>query len=359
MPFAKKIRVLVVDDSAVIRQLVTNILKQDSAIEVIGQASDPYQAHDRIVELKPDVLTLDLEMPKMDGLTFLKILMEKHPMPVIVFSTLTREGSRFALDAMHLGAVDVLGKPTGETSKRELAEQLIQKVKAAACTRKITRPPPARPRAQSTAPARAVKDLKFSSRKLILLGASTGGTEAIREVLVNLPPTMPGILIVQHIPAKFSYAFANRLNDLCALRVKEAEEGDIAAPGTALIAPGGLHMIVRWTGQHYKVNLKDGPMVWHQRPAVDILFKSAVSVVGKHAIAGILTGMGKDGAEGMLELKRAGAQTFAQSEETCVVFGMPRAALESGATQQMLPLQKIATTLQTLAVQKQNLLTQP
>ena len=337
-----------VDDSAATRQVIIQILQSDREIEVVGQATNPYEARDRIIELKPDVLTLDVEMPKMDGLTFLKILMEKHPLPVIVFSTLTHQGTQHALEALNLGAAEILGKPNGSISKQELTEQLIFKVKAAAAAKRIG------PRNRISSSS-AVKNhgsfpanTQFHPKQLIVLGSSTGGTEALREILCDLPANMPGILIVQHIPANFSRTFANRLNELCALSVKEAESGDIAAPGTVLIAPGGYHMVATWSGGKYRVDLRDGPPVWHQRPAVDVLFKSILPVAGKHIVAGILTGMGKDGAESLLQLRESGAQTFAQAEASCVVYGMPKAAYEIGATQQMVPLEKIAITLQTL-----------
>jgi two-component system, chemotaxis family, protein-glutamate methylesterase/glutaminase len=379
MASPKKIKVLVIDDSAVVRKLVTEALGADSEIEVVGTAMDPYLARDKIVQLKPDVLTLDIEMPRMDGLTFLKIIMEERPLPVIIMSSLTKEGSHHAMEALRLGAVDVLGKPGGSYSFGDLGPQLIARVKAAAVARlrrpsavrqappfapvsapaasrpvpSATPPVPAPPRPPVRAPSPAPVRVPLQSiadarrhhpRRLVLLGASTGGTEALREVLTHLPGDLPGIAIVQHIPAHFSRAFAERLNASCAFEVREAVDGDRLVPGLALVAPGNFHMLLQFSGDHYRVRVVDGPMVWHQRPAVDMLFKSALDA-GPHAVAGILTGMGKDGAEGLLRLRERGAMTFSQDEESSVVYGMPRAAWECGASQRQLPLHRIASHL--------------
>lgn len=342
----QKIKVLIVDDSAVVRRIVTEALSKDPDIEVVGTAIDPYMARDKIVELEPDVVTLDIEMPKMDGLTFLKILMQHKPMPVILLSSLTQEGSDYAMKALQLGAVEVLAKPGGSFSVGAVSEQLVQKVKAAAVSRVRRREGPELAARDRAHPARSVVKTagagtkKFHPRQIILLGASTGGTEALRDVLTELPAEMPGICIVQHIPAYFSRAFAQRLNGICELSVKEAEEGDIVAPGKVLIAPGDYHMLLKWTGSAFRVHLKQGPMVWHQRPAVDILFSSALdSYSAPHTIGAIFTGMGKDGADGLLKLREIGARTFAQSERTCVVFGMPKAAMENGGAQKMVDLE--------------------
>jgi two-component system chemotaxis response regulator CheB len=341
---ASRIRVLVVDDSAVVRKLVSEALSADPEIEVVGTAVDPYAARDQIVALAPDVLTLDLEMPRMDGLTFLRILMEQRPMRVVVLSSLTRTGSDQALEALRLGAVDVLGKPGGSYSFGDLGPQLVAKVKAAsvarlhplqATTGTTTPVAPAVRLATSGAPA-------GSSRTLILLGASTGGTEALRDVLTRLPGDLPPIAIVQHIPAMFSRAFAERLDHQCAFRVHEAKDGDLLEPGHAFVAPGNFHLLVSRQGGQYYARVIDGPAVWHQRPAVDLLFKSAADAgLGPQVIAGVLTGMGKDGAEGLLRLRERGAVTFAQDEASCVVYGMPRAAWENGAAQRQVPLQRI------------------
>jgi two-component system chemotaxis response regulator CheB len=384
----RKIRVLIVDDSAVVRKVVSEALSTDPEIEVVGTAMDPYIARDKIVQLKPDVLTLDIEMPRMDGLTFLKIIMDERPLPVIIMSSLTKTGSHHAMEALRLGAVDVLGKPSGAYSFGDLGPQLIEKIKTAA-TAKLRRPTPtrapfrrptstilppsngsastptpivtARPAAteqprptpvvsqrppsssNSFPPLTALpQPARHNPRRLILLGASTGGTEALRDVLTHLPGDLPGIAIVQHIPAHFSRAFADRLNACCAFEVREAVDGDRLIPGLALVAPGNFHMMLQWANDGYRVRVTDGPMVWHQRPAIDMLFKSAVDAVGSQAIAGILTGMGKDGAEGLLRLREKGAMTFAQDEESSVVYGMPRAAWENGAAQRQLSLDQIA-----------------
>jgi two-component system chemotaxis response regulator CheB len=342
----RKIRVLVVDDSAIVRRLASEALASDPEIEVVGTAVDPYEARDKLRDLRPDVLTLDLEMPRMDGLTFLGLLMERRPMPVVVMSSLSQRGSAYALEALHLGAVDVLGKPGGSQSFGQLGPQLIAKVKAAAHARLKSRPVPAAPalaRARTKAP---FAPSGHDPRALILLGASTGGTEALRDVLTALPGNLPGIAIVQHIPATFSRAFADRLNTQCAFEVREAADGDLLTPGLALVAPGNFHLLLQWTGAAYRARVTDGPQVWHQRPAVDLLFKSAVDCgAAPHAIAGVLTGMGKDGAEGLLRLREKGATTFAQDEATSVVYGMPKVAWEVGAAELQLPLDRVASHL--------------
>lgn len=340
----RPIRVLVIDDSAVVRRLVTTALQTDKAIEVVGVAADPYAARDQIQQLAPDVLTLDLEMPRMDGLTFLKILMEQRPLPVIVMSSLTARGSDHALEALRLGAFDVLGKPAGAFSFGELGAQLIARIKAAA----VARVTPFRHRPALAVP-RALSALSIAARhprSVILLGASTGGTQALQHILTQLPAGLPGIAIVQHIPAVFSRQFADRLNTSCALEVREARDGDVLAPGLALIAPGNFHLLLRWEAGHHVAHVVDGPSVWHQRPAVDLLFKSAADTgSAPHAIAGLLTGMGQDGAAGLLRLRQQGATTFAQDEATSVVYGMPRVAWENGAAQRQLPLDQVASHL--------------
>jgi two-component system chemotaxis response regulator CheB len=335
------IRVLIVDDSAMVRKLVTDALRTDPEIEVVGTAVDPYVARDKIMKLNPDVLTLDIEMPRMDGLTFLKILMEQRPMPVIIMSSLTQRGSQCALDALRLGAFDVLGKPGGPFSFGDLGPQLIDRIKATRGARLRRTPTPS-----SEPPFRRPAPRPGTARDIILLGASTGGTEALRAVLSRLPADLPGIAVVQHIPQVFSKAFADRLNDLCQLEVREAVDGERLHPGLALIAPGNYHMMVQWVHDHYQVRVTGGPTVWHQRPAVDLLFKSAADTgAGPHAVAGLLTGMGRDGAEGLLRLRERGAITFAQDEATSVVYGMPRAAWENGAAQRQLPIDRVADFL--------------
>lgn len=346
----RKIRVLIVDDSAFVRKVATAALSADPMIEVVGTASDPYQARDRIVELSPDVITLDLEMPRMDGLTFLGLLMEKRPLPVVVLSSLSQRGSEHALEALRLGAVDVLGKPSGSMSFGDLGPQLIAKVKNAATVRVRSKSAAttavAATRAAAPAPLRHSRD----ARAVILLGASTGGTEALREVITHLPAGLPGIAIVQHIPPIFSKAFANRLASLCALDVREAVDGDVLAAGTVLVAPGNFHMLLQRQAGQYRVRVTDGPAIWHQRPAVDMLFKSAADAgAGPHALAGVLTGMGQDGASGLLKLKEVGAATFAQDEESSVVYGMPRAAWENGAARSQIALSRVAGHIRTWA----------
>ena len=339
----KKIRVLVVDDSAVVRRAICDALSKDPEIEVVGTAPDPYVAREKILELNPDLLTLDLEMPRMDGLTFLRILKQHHPLPVIVISSLTQNGSRAALAALEAGAVDVLAKPNSSWSIGDLGDQLAYRIKGAARAKMggfshvAATPAPI-----SAAPRLAVRAAgNFNPRQLILIGASTGGTEAIKNVLTKLPDGLPGICIVQHIPAVFSKAFAERLNDLCAFEVREAQSGDEVRPGLALIAPGDYHMTVEWDGRRYVTRLNQGPPIQHTRPAVDVLFNSAAGCAGAQALAVVLTGMGSDGAQGMKKLKEAGAVTLAQNEQSCVVYGMPRAAVELGVVDHVLPLEAI------------------
>jgi two-component system chemotaxis response regulator CheB len=360
----RPIRVLIVDDSAVVRKLVSDALKSDPEIEVVGTAIDPYIARDKIQALNPDVVTLDLEMPRMDGLTFLKIIMEQRPLPVIIMSSLTKRGSDYALEALRLGAFDVLAKPGGPYSFGDLGPQLIARIKATAGARlglrSLARTPPATttlpPRARPTPPGATRHGSEapvdgvlpaprrgHSSRDLILLGASTGGTEALREVLTHLPDGLPPIAIVQHIPPVFSKTFADRLDALCAFEVREAVDGEPLRPGVALVAPGNFHLLVQWHVDHYRARVTTGPAVWHQRPAVDLLFKSAAEAgPASHIIAGVFTGMGRDGAEGLLRLRQRGASTFAQDEATSVVYGMPRAAWENGAAQVQVRLEHAA-----------------
>jgi two-component system chemotaxis response regulator CheB len=339
----RRIRVLVIDDSAVVRRLVGDAVAADPELELVGTAVDPYLALDLIAERSPDVLTLDLEMPRMDGLTFLRLLMARHPLPVIVMSSLSQRGSDYALEALRLGAVDVLGKE-GSFTVGDSGSQLLARIKVAAGARLRPAGPPAGapPAPPPEAPAAGGHD----PRALILLGASTGGTEALREVLTRLPAGLPPIAIVQHIPALFSRTFAARLDQLCAFAVREASEGEPLEPGTALIAPGNRHLRLRWRGDRYIAHLADGPAVWHQRPSVDLLFQSAAEAgASPHCVAGVLTGMGQDGAEGLRQLRQRGAITFGQNEATSVVFGMPRAAWQAGATQTLLPLERIASFL--------------
>ncbi|MBW1991616.1 MAG: chemotaxis response regulator protein-glutamate methylesterase, partial [Deltaproteobacteria bacterium] len=291
------IKVLIVDDSAVVRRVFTDIISREPDLQVVGTAPDPYVARDKIVQLQPQVITLDLEMPRMDGLTFLRKLMHYHPLPVIIVSSLTPRGSQLALEAMELGAVEVLPKPGSAFSVGDLGPQLVEKIRVAALSRpkKASAPAPtSRPSAGQRGP-----ELKTTD-KVIAIGASTGGTEAIKEVLMGLPPGIPGIVIVQHMPPKFTTAFAQRMNQLCAVEVKEAQDGDSVLTGRALIAPGNYHMLLRRSGARYYVQVKNGPPVHHQRPSVDVLFNSTAASAGGNAIGVLLTGMGADGAEGLL-----------------------------------------------------------
>ncbi len=333
-----KIKVLVVDDSAVVRKVFSEELSREKDIQVIGTAPDPYVARDKIVALKPDVITLDIEMPRMDGITFLRKLMKYYPLPVIIVSSLTKEGGSLALEAMEIGAVEVISKPGEAYSVGDMSAQLAEKIRAAAQVdmgRRRTM--------LAAAPAKAAPKLSLTktTNKIIAIGASTGGTEALKDVLTQFPPNTPGIMIVQHMPAKFTTSFAERLDSLCQIRVKEAEDGDAVVPGTALLAPGNFHMVMRRSGARYYVNVKTGPMVCYQRPAADVLFNSVAAYGGANAIGIILTGMGKDGAQGMLKMKQAGAKTIAQDEASCVVFGMPKEAIEAGGVDKVVSLKDI------------------
>ncbi len=336
-----KIRVLVVDDSAVVRKVFSDELSREKDIEIIGTAPDPYVAREKIVAMKPDVITLDIEMPRMDGLTFLGKLMKHYPLPVIIVSSLTKEGGSLALEAIELGAVDVISKPGEAYSVGDMSVQLAEKIRAAARVNMAAR----------KIPHKAAKDvvvkrsLSKTTNKIIAMGASTGGTEALKEVLVSLPITVPGIVIVQHMPPKFTTSFAERLDNLCRIRVKEAEDGDSVIPGQALIAPGNYHMLMRRSGARYFVNVKSGPLVCHQRPAVDVLFNSVATYGGANAVGVILTGMGRDGAQGLEKMKQAGAGTIAQDEKSCVVFGMPKEAIARGCVDRVAPLDQVAQAI--------------
>jgi two-component system chemotaxis response regulator CheB len=334
----EKIKVLIVDDSAIVRKILSETISMESDMEVVGTAPDPYVARDKILALKPDVLTLDVEMPRMDGLTFLKKLMQFHPMPVIIISSLTQSSCETSLEALRSGAVEVMGKPGGPYSIGELREGLAQKLRAAASARV------SKPRATTVLPSPPVQrsNRNFDPETVIAIGASTGGTEAIQDVLVQLPPDMPGIVLTQHIPKQFSTSFAKRLNRVCSLEVKEAEDGDELTPGRALLAPGDFHMVLRRVGSSYRVQLQGGPKVCYQRPAVDVMFSSVANAAKSNAIGVLLTGMGSDGAQGLLNMRNAGASTMVQDEATCVVYGMPKEAVKAGAAAQILPLPAIA-----------------
>lgn len=343
------IKVLVVDDSAVVRKLFSEGLSKEPDIEVVGTAPDPYVAREQIVALKPDVLTLDIEMPRMDGLTFLRKLMKHYPLPVIIVSSLTKEGGALALEALDTGAVEVICKPGGSYSVGDMTLQLADKIRAAARVNVQQRVARLQERRSAPGVAPVAKlSLSQSTNKIIAIGASTGGTEAIVEVLSVFPPSIAGIVIVQHMPANFTTSFAKRLDSICQFRVKEAEDGDSIVPGTALLAPGNFHMVMRRSGARYYVNVKTGPLVWHQRPAVDVLFNSVAAYGGANAVGVILTGMGKDGAEGLLKMRQAGARTIAQDEKSCVVFGMPKEAIQLGGAEKVLPLQKIGMEVMNL-----------
>jgi two-component system, chemotaxis family, protein-glutamate methylesterase/glutaminase len=334
----EKIRVLIVDDSAIVRKVLSDALSSAPDIEVAGTAPDPLIAREKIESLKPDVLTLDIEMPRMDGLTFLKQLMQSRPMPVIVISSLAQPSCRTAVEALSYGAVEVLAKPGGPYSVEELRGTLAAKVRAAAscCVgRRAAGGASKAPRLAGGAPS----DVVFA------IGASTGGTEAIASIVTRLPANSPGVVIAQHIPPQFSGAFAKRLDGLSAVTVKEAEDNDAVRPGVVLIAPGDLHMVLRKEGGRYLVRVKTGPRVCYQRPSVDVLFSSVAEAAGPAAVAALLTGMGTDGAQGMLRLHRAGAHTIAQDQATCVVYGMPREAVALGAAAQILPLASIAQAM--------------
>jgi len=338
-----KIKVLIVDDSAIVRKIFTDEISRHPDLEVVATAPDPYVARDKIVQLKPDVVTLDIEMPRMDGLTFLRKLMRYYPLPVIIISSLTPKGSNMALEAIDLGAVEVLAKPGGAYSVGELGVQLVDKIRAAARIRVVSRSDP--PATAASSPPSPPLALSQTTQKIVALGASTGGTEALKEVLVRLPANFPGTVIVQHMPPKFTTAFAERLNGLCQMEVKEAADGDSVVTGRALIAPGNFHMLLRRSGARYYVQVKTGPMVHHQRPAVDVLFNSTAQTAGANAIGVILTGMGADGAAGLLAMKNAGARTYAQDEASCVVFGMPKEAIKLGAADKVLSLGGVAGEL--------------
>jgi two-component system, chemotaxis family, protein-glutamate methylesterase/glutaminase len=336
----RDIKVLVVDDSAIVRKIFTEELSREPGIEVVGTAPDPYVARDKIVALKPDVITLDIEMPRMDGITFLKKLMKYHPLPVIIVSSLTSEGGKLALEAVESGAVEVLSKPGAAYTVGDMKQQLADKIRAAARVRVPKGDNGAMAQGGSVAvPSRA---LQQTTNKVIAVGASTGGTEALKKVLARFPPTVPGIVVVQHMPPNFTTAFAERLNGLCAIEVKEAQDGDAVLPGRALIAPGNYHMLLRRSGARYYVAVKTGPMVCHQRPSVDVLFNATAEYAGSNAVGVILTGMGSDGAAGMLKMREAGARTIGQDEASCVVYGMPKEADRVGAVERVVPLERVA-----------------
>lgn len=336
------IKVLIVDDSAVVRKVISAELSRYEDIEIVGTAVDPYVARDKIVELRPDVITLDLEMPRMDGLSFLAKLMKYFPMPVVVLSSLTPKNSELAMKALDLGAVEVLCKPGSAYSTKNISHSLAMAVRSAAVARVG--------RTAATAHA-AIEPLNTSNllakttHKVIAIGASTGGTKAIEAVLAQMPAASPGIVIVQHMPEHFTKSFAQRLNDICPMQVREAANEDHVLPGLALIAPGNQHMVLNRNGGTYAVRIKNGPRVHYQRPSVDVLFQSVAKNATGNAVGVILTGMGADGAKGMLAMKESGAYTMAQDEASCVVYGMPKEAVKIGAVDDIVPLLEIPRTI--------------
>ena len=344
------IRVLIVDDSAFVRQTLKEILVSDPEIEVIAVAGDPYAAVERIKAQAPDVITLDIEMPRMDGLTFLDRLMSQHPIPVVICSTLTAAGSDAALAALAKGAVEVITKPKLGTKEffEESRVRICDAVKSAAHAR-LAKPRPrevcqVQPKltADAILPKPSMAAIIQTTEKVVAVGASTGGTEALREFLEAMPLDAPGIVIVQHMPAEFTARFAERLERSCRISVKEAADNDSVIRGQALIAPGNRHMLLKRSGARYFVEIRDGPLVSRHRPSVDVLFRSAARYGGRNVVGVIMTGMGDDGARGMLEMRQSGAYTIAQDEATCIVFGMPAEAIKLGAAQQVLPLGAIA-----------------
>ena len=350
MKLGKKIKLLIVDDSAVVRQVLEELFSSDDEIEIVGTAADPYIAAAKLKEVLPDVITLDVEMPRMDGLTFLKKIMSQHPIPVVIISTLTDKGTKTAIKALEYGAVEIVSKPKVDL-KSQLDEQrmrLIDIVKAASqaklkrkkfVEKLIVKPLNSADVVIQKGPATSMVE---TTEKIIAVGSSTGGTDALRMFLEGMPMDCPPIVIVQHMPEMFTKQFADRLNDLCEITVKEAEDGDSVIRGRALLCPGNQHMLLKRSGARYYVTLSDGPLVNRHRPSVDVLFRSAARYTGPNSLGVIMTGMGSDGAKGLLEMKEAGAFTIAQDEATCVVFGMPKAAIALGATHAVLPLEKIA-----------------
>lgn len=350
----KNIRVLVVDDSAVVRKVFKEEISREKDMEVVGTAPDPYVARDKIVKLKPDVITLDIEMPRMDGITFLKKLMKHYPLPVIIVSSLTRNSGKLVMEALSLGALEVISKPSGAYSVGEMSVQLIDKIRAVA--RLKVSPVEERPYTKSVQTKITPKPLSLSlsetTNKIIAIGASTGGTEALKTVLTGMPPNAPGTLVVQHMPANFTTSFAERLDELSAMTIKEAKDGDSLINGVALLAPGNYHMLLKRSGANYYVQVKKGPLVHHQRPAVDVLFHSVADYAGSNAVGVILTGMGSDGALGLLKMKEAGARTVAQDEKSCIVFGMPKEAIKLGAADKVVPLNSVSKTVLDMIVKK-------
>ncbi|MCM2332522.1 MAG: chemotaxis response regulator protein-glutamate methylesterase [Anaeromyxobacteraceae bacterium] len=345
-PGSRRVRVLVVDDSAVVRNVFSSELAKDPGIEVVGTAPDPFVARDLLLEREPDVITLDLEMPRMDGITFLRKIMKYRPTPVIVVSSLTTAGGELAMEALAAGAVEVMCKPGAAYSVGDMTTDLVEKVKEVAANG--VRAPSERPPAPSR-PATAAPALTRTTNQILAIGASTGGTVAIERILSALPPNVPGIVITQHMPELFTKFFANRLKTMSKLDAREAVDGDSVVPGVVLVAPGNKHMLLKRSGARYLVEVKDGPRVNRHRPSVDVMFRSVARHAGKNAIGVILTGMGGDGAQGLLAMREAGARTVAQDEASSVVFGMPKVAIDCGAVEKVLPLDLVAGEVLKLA----------
>jgi two-component system chemotaxis response regulator CheB len=354
----KKIKVLVVDDSALVRQILVEVLNAARDVEVVGTASDPYVARDRIKELNPDVLTLDVEMPRMDGLTFLSNLMRLRPMPVVMVSSLTDQGAETTLKALELGAIDFVSKPKIDVAGTlaDFGDEILAKIRMAACARVMARSAPVTPgrvapkySADAVLPAVGGSRMLRTTDRIIAMGASTGGTEAIREVLMGLPADCPAIVIAQHIPEAFSLPFTRRMDSVAAMSVVEPVDGQYIMPGHVYIAPGARHLLVERDGTRYRCRLNDGPPVNRHCPSVDVLFRSVAQNVGPNAVGVILTGMGDDGARGLKEMLEAGARTMAQDEASSIVWGMPGAAVKLGAAQDVLPLGRVAEHIMNLA----------
>ncbi|MFP4650010.1 MAG: chemotaxis response regulator protein-glutamate methylesterase [Desulfobacterales bacterium] len=333
------IKVIIIDDSAIVRQVLARELSQAGDINIVATAPDPYVGRDKILEFRPDVVLLDLEMPRMDGLSFLKKLMKHYPIPVIIVSSLTPAGGELAVEAMNAGAVDVMCKPGSSLSVNDMSEALIEKIRAAARA-KVDGRRPAGAAAAGVQPQIRITQAKMTDT-VIAIGASTGGTQAIQEVLAKMPGNSPAILIVQHMPEQFTASLAQRLNQLCSIEVREARNNDSVVPGTALIAPGNYHMLLQRSGARFYVQIRTGPLVCGHRPSVEVLFKSVARAAGRNAVGVILTGMGKDGASGLLEMRNGRAHTIAQDEQSSVVFGMPKEAISLGAAESVLALSAI------------------
>lgn len=337
----EKIKVLVVDDSAMVRKMLSCELSKTKEIQVIDTAPDPYIARDKIIKLQPDIVLLDIEMPRMDGLTFLRKLMKHYPIRVIIVSSIAESGSETALKALEYGALEVVAKPSVSYSVNDMIGQLIEKIIAVSKIPNWKVGIKENKKEVTGYIEKKKSSLIKTTNKIIAIGASTGGTEALKELLERMPPSAPPIMIVQHMPQHFTKSFAQRLNQICAIEVKEAEDREILSPGKALIAPGNMHMELRRSGAVYYLQLHNGPMVYHQRPSVDILFNSVAKYAGRNAVGVILTGMGKDGAAGLLNMRNEGAYTIAQDEKSCVVFGMPKEAIEMGAAKKVVSLNYI------------------